>query len=95
MDSCWRVDICVPTREGDAMSEHENAGDTPAATVAAPSNAAKLVKGCGCTTAVVVLATGILVIGHFDASAWASALTAIIIVVLVFNLSGTNGFWEK
>ena len=53
------------------------------------------IKGCGCLTGLLVLALGILVIGHFDSGAWASALTAIVIGVLVFALSGTNGFWEE
>ena len=53
-----------------------------------------LIKGCGCLTGLLVMALGILVIGKFDAGAWASALSAIVIGVLVFGLSGTNGFWE-
>ena len=52
------------------------------------------IKGCGCLTGLLVLALGILIIGNFDSGAWASALTAIVIGVLVFALSGTNGFWE-
>ena len=55
----------------------------------------KLVKGCGCTVGLLGLALGILVIGHFDSGAWASALGAVVIGYLVFNLSGVNGFWEK
>ncbi|HEX4355598.1 MAG TPA: hypothetical protein VHZ95_21880 [Polyangiales bacterium] len=57
--------------------------------------ALKLAKGCGCVTGLGALALGILIIGHFDMGAWASALTAIVIGVLVFGMSGTNGFWEK
>ena len=68
---------------------------TPEIKEAEPSTAARLFKGCGCTFAVAALALGILIIGHFDAGAWASALTAIIIVILVFRLSGVNGGWEK
>ena len=75
------------------MSEPSTTGEP--AQNAAPNTAARIAKGCGCTTAMGILAAGILIIGHFDASAWASALTAVIIVVLVFNLSGVNGFWEK
>jgi hypothetical protein len=55
----------------------------------------KLIKGCGCVSGLAGLALGILVIGHFDSGAWASALGAIVIGVMVFALSGTNGFWEK
>jgi hypothetical protein len=55
----------------------------------------KLLKGCGCVSGLGALALGILVIGNFDAGAWASALTAIVIGVLVFALSGTNGIWER
>ena len=51
-------------------------------------------KGCGCLGGLLALALGILITGHFDSGAWASALTAIVIGVLVFALSGTNGFWE-
>lgn len=55
----------------------------------------KLARGCGCTVGLLGLALGILVIGHFDSGAWASALGAVVIGYLVFNLSGVNGFWEK
>jgi hypothetical protein len=57
--------------------------------------AIQLLKGCGCVSGLVVLALGILVIGHFDSGAWASALGAVVIGVLVFAMSGVNGFWEK
>lgn len=55
----------------------------------------QLLKGCGCVTSIVVMALGILVIGGFDDAAWASALTATVVGVLVVVLSGTNGMWEK
>ena len=55
----------------------------------------KLVRGCGCTTGLVTLALGILIIGNFDSGAWASALGAVVIGTLVFMMSGVNGFWEK
>jgi hypothetical protein len=54
-----------------------------------------LIHGCGCTVGAVGLALGILIIGNFDDGAWASALGAVVIGVLVFKLSGVNGFWEK
>jgi hypothetical protein len=60
-----------------------------------PSRRLSVLKGCGCVTGLGALALGILIIGHFDSGAWASALTAIVIGVLVFALSGTNGFWES
>ena len=55
----------------------------------------KIVRGCGCTTGLVGLALGILIIGNFDSGAWASALGAVVIGTLVFMLSGVNGFWER
>jgi hypothetical protein len=57
--------------------------------------ALKLLKGCGCVSGLGALALGILIIGHFDMGAWASALSAVVIGTLVFGMSGTNGFWEK
>lgn len=66
-----------------------DAGDPPESTLK------KLVKGCGCATGMIALALGILIIGDFDSGAWASALGAVVISFLVFNLSGVNGFWEK
>jgi hypothetical protein len=60
-----------------------------------PKSKLGLIKGCGCTVAVVILALGILIIGNFDSGAWASALGAIVISILVYNLSGVNGMWEK
>ena len=55
----------------------------------------RLVKGCGCTVALLGLGLGILVIGNFDSGAWASALGAVVIGYLVYNMSGVNGFWER
>ena len=60
-----------------------------------PSRKAQLLKGCGCLGGLLVMTLGILVIGHFDTAAWASALIALVIGVLVFALSGVNGIWEK
>lgn len=60
-----------------------------------PNNRAKLLKGCGCLSGLLVMCGGILVIGHFDSAAWASALTAGVVGILVFVLSGTNGMWEQ
>jgi hypothetical protein len=60
-----------------------------------PSTKVKLIKGCGCTVALLGLGLGILIIGNFDSGAWASALGAVVIGTLVYNLSGINGFWEK
>lgn len=59
------------------------------------STGGKLLKGCGCFTGLLVMALGILIIGDFDATAWASSLSAVIIGALVFRLSGINGSWEK
>jgi hypothetical protein len=55
----------------------------------------KLLRGCGCLTGLCILGLGILIIGNFDATAWASALSAIVIGFLVFSLSGVNGMWEN
>jgi hypothetical protein len=60
-----------------------------------PGRAAKLFKGCGCLSGLGVMAFGILVIGNFDSAAWASALIALVVGVLVFAMSGVNGFWES
>jgi len=59
------------------------------------SRKGQLLKGCGCLTGLLVMSLGILVIGNFDTAAWASALSALVIGVLVFALSGVNGIWEK
>jgi hypothetical protein len=72
-----------------------SAAPEPESTTSAGKTSLKLIKGCGCVTGLGGLALGILVIGHFDSGAWASALGAIVIGVMVFALSGTNGFWEK
>jgi hypothetical protein len=77
------------------MRVSEPVAPDSAAAVAAPTKRrGSFLKGCGCVTGLLVMALGILVIGHFDAGAWASALSAIVIGILVFALSGTNGFWE-
>jgi len=72
------------------MADPEAATDTDS-----DSKTRKLVRGCGCTTGLVALALGILIIGDFDSGAWASALGAVVIGTLVFMMSGVNGFWEK
>jgi hypothetical protein len=77
------------------MSETPTSVEPPAPPESAGAPAMKLLKGCGCVSGLGALALGILVIGHFDSGAWASALGAIVIGVMVFALSGTNGFWEK
>ena len=59
------------------------------------STGGKLLKGCGCLTGLLVMALGILIIGDFDATSWASALSAVVIGALVFKLSGINGSWEN
>ena len=59
------------------------------------SRQGQLLKGCGCVGGLGVMSLGILVIGQFDTAAWASALTAFVVGVLVFALSGINGIWEK
>jgi hypothetical protein len=61
----------------------------------ATGRAAKLLKGCGCLGGLGVMAFGILVIGNFDSAAWASALIALVVGILVFALSGINGIWES
>ena len=52
-------------------------------------------RGCGCLTGLCILGLGILIIGNFDATSWASALSAIVLGFLTFSLSGVNGMWEN
>jgi hypothetical protein len=67
----------------------------PAAKVPAKNaGRGKLMRGCGCLGGLGVLGLGILIIGNFDSTSWASALTAIVIGFLVFQLSGVNGMWD-
>jgi hypothetical protein len=61
---------------------------------ATPKGRGKLLRGCGCLGGLCLLGLGILIIGNFDSTAWASALIAIVIGSLVFSLSGTNGMWD-
>jgi hypothetical protein len=53
------------------------------------------VKGCGCVTGLLLMAFGILVAGDFNRESWGSAVAAIVIGVLVWMLSGSNGIWER
>ncbi len=55
----------------------------------------QLLKGCGCFTGLFAMSLGILVAGNFDRESWGSASAAIVIGVLVWMLSGSNGFWER
>lgn len=77
------------------MSEPATTPDTAAGGEPVRHPALRIAKGCGCVGGLAALALGILIIGHFDSGAWASALTAIVVAVLVFTLSGVNGFWER
>jgi predicted lipid-binding transport protein (Tim44 family) len=54
----------------------------------------KLLRGCGCLAGLCVLGLGILIIGNFDHTAWASSIIAIVIGFLTFQLSGINGMWD-
>lgn len=54
-----------------------------------------MLKGCGCLVGALAMVLGIVITGDFDATSWASALTALVIGVLVFSFSGINGFWER
>lgn len=78
----------------DPTSLSAASGDAPGSDPAV-STAKKLARGCGCVFGLASLALGILIIGNFDSGAWASALGAVVIGYLVFNLSGVNGFWER
>jgi hypothetical protein len=59
-----------------------------------PKGRGKLLRGCGCLFGLCVLGLGILIIGNFDSTSWASALIAITVGFLTFQLSGVNGMWE-
>jgi hypothetical protein len=54
-----------------------------------------MLKGCLYMVGLLAIFFGILVVGNFDKTAWASALTAVTVGVLVFGMSGVNGFWER
>ncbi len=60
-----------------------------------PSVAGRVAKGCGCVVALIALGGGILWIGGGDSGSWASALLGLLVAVLVFGLSGVNGWWER
>jgi hypothetical protein len=74
------------------MTEAEEPNPTEDAT--APKANSKWLRGCGCLGGLCVLGLGILIIGNFDETAWASSLIAIVIGFLTFSLSGVNGMWE-
>ena len=68
---------------------------TPTPDESAPqNNRGKWLRGCGCLAGLCVLGLGILIIGNFDETAWASSLIAIVIGFLTFSLSGVNGMWD-
>lgn len=61
----------------------------------AGSTGPRMLKGCLYMVGLLAIFFGILVVGNFDKTAWASALTAVTVGVLVFGMSGVNGFWER
>lgn len=77
------------------MSDAEQPNPTTEGPDAAKSKRrGKWMRGCGCLGGLCLLGLGILIIGNFDSTSWASALIAIVIGVLVFSMSGVNGIWE-
>ena len=76
------------------MSEEESKPTTEAVTAPKSKHRSKWMRGCGCLGGLLLLGLGILIIGNFDSTSWASALIAIVIGVLVFSMSGVNGIWE-
>ncbi|MET0384547.1 MAG: hypothetical protein ABW321_01245 [Polyangiales bacterium] len=68
---------------------------TPTPDPGSGSKRARYLKGCGCLGGLLVMALGILIIGNFDETAWASALIGTIVGILVFSMSGVNGTWEE
>jgi hypothetical protein len=52
-----------------------------------------LAKGCGCTTACVLLGVGIAVAGNGDVESWGSGVIGVLILIWVVGTSGTNGFF--
>jgi len=74
------------------VSEADESDPTPEQKAA--NKRGQRLRGCGCLTGLCVLGLGILIVGDFDATAWASALSAIVLGFLTFSLSGVNGMWE-
>ncbi len=69
------------------------------ATAAAPAEPrrfqpAKVLKGCGCLTASIVLVVGVAIAGDGRPEAWGSAIAGLVILIMVVGTSGTNGFWN-
>lgn len=77
------------------MSDPSAPAPEPSESPKPAGNVVGILKGCGCVTGLLVMTLGILIIGNWDAAAWASALTAAVVGVLVFALSGVNGMWER
>lgn len=75
--------------------------DTEASAAAEPAaqqwrvHPAKIIKGCGCASATIVLGVTVALAGGGEMSSWGSGLIGILILILVVGLSGTNGWWTK
>lgn len=78
------------SQEESKATEGQSAPTAPAAS----KKRGKWMRGCGCLGGLCLLGLGILIIGNFDSTSWASALIAIVIGFLVFSMSGVNGIWE-
>jgi hypothetical protein len=55
---------------------------------------AKVIKGCGCLTASIVLVLTVAIAGDWKPEAWCSAIAGLVILIMVVGTSGTNGFWN-
>lgn len=76
------------------MTDAEEPTPTADATASKKDRQGKWLRGCGCLGGLCLLGLGILIIGNFDETAWASSLIAIVIGFLTFSLSGVNGMWD-
>jgi hypothetical protein len=54
----------------------------------------KVAKGCGCTTASVLLAIGVGLAGGGVPESWGSALVGVLFLLLIVGSSGLTG-WHK
>jgi len=57
--------------------------------------AIKVLKGCGCLSALIVLAGGVALVGGGEPASWGSALFGVVILLIMVGSSGLIGWWNR
>lgn len=85
-----------PTEGQDAdVPIAQGPGVDPSLAPASGNSAARLLKGCGCLFALVILGIGVALVGDGEPASWGSALFGVLILLIIVGSSGLIGWWNR